>query len=127
MKIKGPGNFSVPPEPEPKGDNKKVGNFPSEKLVEQTSQPKARAEAQPATGMEKGLSEVARSAKAEGLKGEALAGKVVDTVLGEMFGKDFLSRPDAAALRDTIAPFVAQDEHLSSKLNNLLSRLANKG
>jgi len=127
MKIKGPGDFSVPPSPEFKGDDKKVGNFSTEKPVEQTTQPKARAESQPVSGMEKGLSEVARTVKAEGLKGEALAAKVVDTVLGEMFGKDFLSRPDAAALRDTIAPFVAQDEHLSSKLNNLLSRLANKG
>jgi hypothetical protein len=127
MKIKGPGEFSVPPSPEPKGDDKKVGNFPSEKVVEQTTQSKARAEAPPVSGMEKGLSEVARSMKTEGLKGEALATKVVDTVLGEMFGKDFLSRPDAVALRDTIAPFVAQDEHLSSKLNHLLSRLANKG
>ena len=126
MKIKGPGNFSVPPSPEPTGDDKKVGNFPADKTVDQTTQPKARTEAQPASGMEKGLSEVARSAKAEGLKGEALAARVVDTVLGEMFGKDFLSRPDAAALRDTIAPFVAQDEHLSSKLNNLLSRLGTK-
>ena len=116
----------MPPSPEPKGDDKKVGNFPSEKVVDQTAQPKTRTEAQPVSGMERGLSEVARSAKAEGLKGEALAAKVVDTVLGEMFGKDFLSRPDAAALRDTIAPFVAQDEHLSSKLNNLLSRLGNK-
>jgi hypothetical protein len=128
MKIKGPGNFSVPPSPEFKGDdNKKVGKFSTEKSVEQTTKPKERADTQAVSEMEKGLSEVAHSMKAEGLKGEALASKVVDTVLGEMFGKDFLSRPDAAALRDTIAPFVAQDEHLSSKLNNLLSRLANKG
>jgi len=127
MKIKGPGNYSGPPSPEvQKGDDKKVSKFPLDQGIEKTAQPKARAEAQSVSGMERGLSEVAPSAKAEGLKGEALAAKVVDTVLGEMFGKDFLSRPDAAALRDTIAPFVAQDEHLSSKLNSLLSRLANK-
>jgi hypothetical protein len=126
MKIKGPGNYSGPPPSEFPGEKKKVGNFPADKSVEQAPQKKVKTETQSVSQMEKGLSEVARSAKAEGLKGEALAAKVVDTVLGEMFGKDFLSRPDAAVLRETIAPFVAQDEHLSSKLNSLLSRLGNK-
>ena len=126
MKIKGQGNFSGPPPPEFKGDDKKVGKFELEKPIEQAEKAKSKAETQSISSLEKGLSEVARSAKEEGLKGEALASRVVDTVLGEMFGKDFLSRPDAKALRETIAPFVAQDEHLSSKLNGLLSRLGNK-
>ena len=126
MKIKGPGTFSGPPSPEFQESEKKAGKFPIEKPVEQAAQTKVRTETQSVSNLEKGLGEVARSVKAEGLKGEALAVKVVDTVLGEMFGKDFLSRPDAAALRETIAPFVAQDEHLSSKLNSLLSRLGNK-
>lgn len=126
MKIKGPGNYSGPPSTESKGDDKKVGKFPAEKAIEQAGQPKGKAETRAVSNLEKGLTEVARSAKAEGLKGEALASKVVDTVLSEMFGKDFPSRPDAAVLRETIAPFVAQDEHLSSKLNTLLSRLGNK-
>ncbi len=73
-----------------------------------------------------GLKEVARSVKAEGLKGEALTAKVVDTVLTQMFGKDFLSSPDAAALRETITRFLAQDEHLSTRINNLITRLGNK-
>ena len=126
MKIKGPGNYSGPPPTEFKGDDKKVGNFPANKPEEQVGLSRGKTETQPLSGMEKGLTEVARSVKSEGLKGEALASKVVDTVLGEMFGKDFLSHPDAKALRETIAPFVAQDEHLSSKLNSLLSRLGNK-
>ena len=126
MKIKGPGNYSGPPPPEVKGDDKKVGKFALEKPIEQAEKAKSKSETQSVSNLEKGLSEVARSVKSEGLKGEALASKVVDTVLGEMFGKDFLSRPDAAVLRETIAPFVAQDEHLSSKLNSLLSRLGNK-
>jgi|GEM_PF-3286409 len=126
MKIKGPGNYSVPPSSEFKGDEKKVGNFSTEKPLEQATQTKGKAETHSVSAMEKGLSEVARSVKSQGLKGEALATKVVDTVLGEMFGKDYLSHPDAAVLRDTIAPYVAQDEHLSSKLNSLLSRLGNK-
>ncbi|MCI0414273.1 hypothetical protein L0222_15955 [bacterium] len=128
MKIKGPGNYSGPPPPEPKGDDKKVGKFQPEKHVQQTQDTKAKAkgQAQSISSIEKGLSEVAKTAKAEGLKGEALAAKVVDTVLTEMFGKDFVSRPDAAALRETITPFVAQDEHLSSKLQSLITRLGNK-
>jgi len=126
MKIKGPGNYSVPPPPESKGDDKKVGKFQPEKYIQEPKETKAKGQIQSSSAFEKGLSEVAKTAKAEGLKGEALAAKVVDTVLSEMFGKDFLSRPDAATLRETITPFVAQDEHLSSKLQSLITRLGNK-
>jgi len=126
MKIKGPGNYSVPPPPEPKGDDKKVGKFQPEKYIQEPKETKAKGQTQNVSTLEKGLSEVAKTAKAEGLKGEALAAKVVDTVLTDMFGKDFLTRPDAAALRETITPFVAQDEHLSSKLQSLITRLGNK-
>lgn len=127
MKIKGPGNFSGPPPSDFKPEeDKKVGKFEPEKL--QQTGPQAKVKNQPlnASEFEKGLSEIARSAKSEGLKGEALAAKVVDTVLTEMFGKDFLSNPDATKLRETIIPFVAQDENLSNKINNLISRLGNK-
>jgi hypothetical protein len=126
MKIKGPGSYSGPPSPDFKGDEKKVGKFQPEKLQQGPEQAKAKTQTQTISDVEKGLSEVARAAKAEGLKGEALAAKVVDTVLSQMFGKEFLSHPDAAALRETITPFVAQDEHLSSKINNLISRMGNK-
>ena len=125
MKIKGPGNYSGPPSPEFKGDDKKVGKFQPENL-QGPETTKASSPKQPVSPMEQGLSEVARSAKAEGLKGEALTAKVVDTVLTQMFGKDFLSRPDANALRETIIPFLSQDEHLSGKINSLISRLGNK-
>jgi hypothetical protein len=126
MKIKGPGPYSGPPPPEPKGDDKKVGKFQPEKYSQEPQETKAKVQTQNVSQLEKGLSEVAKTAKAEGLKGAALAAKVVDTVLTEMFGKDFLTRPDAAALRETITPFVAQDEHLSSKLQSLITRLGNK-
>ncbi len=127
MKIKGPGNYSGPLPPEPQGDDKKVGKFqPEKKQIQEPQETKAKGQAPNVSAMEKGLSEVAKTAKAEGLKGEALAAKVVDTVLTQMFGEDFVSRPDAAALRETITPFVAQDEHLSSKLQSLMTRLGNK-
>lgn len=126
MKIKGPGNYSGPPPPEIQNDKKKVGKFEAEKIQKGPEETKAKAQTQNVSHLEQGLSEVAHAAKAEGLKGEALAAKVVDTVLTQMFGKDFLSRPDAAALRETITPFVAQDEHLSSKIAHLISRLGNK-
>ncbi len=127
MKIKGPGNFpEMPTPPEINGDGKKAGKFDPEKPVQNAQGPEAKAKTQPPSALEQGISEVARAAKAEGLKGEALASRVVDTVLSQMFGKDFLSRPDAAALRKTITPFVAQDEHLFSRLNSVLSRLGNK-
>jgi hypothetical protein len=126
MKIKGPGNYSGPPSPDFKGDDKKVGKFQPEKLQQGPEQAKAKTQTQNVSHLEKGLSDVARAAKAEGLKGEALTAKVVDSVLTQMFGEDFLSTPDAAAMRETITPFVAQDEHLSNKINNLISRLGNK-
>jgi hypothetical protein len=126
MKIKGPGNYSGPPPPESKGDEKKVGKFQPDKYTQEPQETKAKGQTQNVSTLDKQLSEVAKTAKAEGLKGEALAAKVVDTVLTDMFGKDFLTRPDAAALRETITPFVAQDEHLSSKLQNLITRLGNK-
>jgi hypothetical protein len=121
MKINRPG-FTGPPPAENKADDKKVGKFELNKEIQQPQEVRTKG----VSALESGLSEVARAAKAEGLKGEALASRVVDTVLGEVFGKDFMSRPDAAALRETIAPFVAQDEHLSAKINSLISRLGNK-
>ena len=124
MKIKGPGNYSGPPSPEFKGDDKKVGKFSENLQGPETT--KASSPKQTVSPLEQGLSEVARSAKAEGLKGEALTAKVVDTVLTQMFGKDFLSRPDATALRETMIPFLSQDEHLSGKINSLIARLGNK-
>jgi hypothetical protein len=126
MRIKGPGDLPGQQPIEPKRDEKKVGKFQPEKYIQEPQETKAKGQTQHVSHLEKELSEIAKSAKAEGLKGEALAAKVVDTVLSEMFGKDFLTRPDAAALRETITPFVAQDEHLSSKLQNLITRLGNK-
>lgn len=126
MKIKGPGNYSGPPSPDFKGDDKKVGKFQPEKLQQGPERTKPKTESQNVSDLERGLGEVARAAKSEGLKGEALTARVVDSVLTQMFGKDFLSHPDAAQLRETITPFVAQDEHLSNKINNLISRLGNK-
>ena len=126
MKIKGSGNIPASLPPEPTGDDKKVGKFQPEKQIQEPNQARSKGPAQNISAMEKGLSEVAKAAKEEGLKGEALAAKVVDTVLTQMFGEDFVSRPDAAALRETITPFIAQDEHLSSKLQSLMTRLGNK-
>jgi hypothetical protein len=120
MKIKGPGGYSgppVPPEPE------SVGSKPTSKFEPQSAevtQKKGAAAAEP-TPFEKGLQEIARTSRAGG--GEIPVGKIVDSVLEEVLGKDFASKPGGAAVKEAIVPLISQDEHLMGKLNSILSRL----
>lgn len=120
MKIKGPGSYSGPPAaPEPES-NKPVSKFePHEIQNAEVSQKKSAAPAK-LNDFEKGLQEIARTSRAGG---EIPVGKIVDTVLEEVLGKDFASKPGGAAMRDAIVPLVSQDEHLMGKLNSILSRL----
>ena len=125
MKIKGPANYSGPPPTETKTDATKAkAEFDPEKVGGE-SQPVRTRTHQPAP-WERGLSEIAHAIKAEGLQGEAVVGKVVDSVLENLFGKEFLSGRDAATMRETLTPFISQDELLMNKLNSVLSRLEKK-
>ena len=128
MKIKGPANYSGPPTPpDLKTDKgKSVAGFDPQKGAETPQSARAKGKAQEPASFEKSLSQIAKAIKAEGLQGEAMASKVVDSVLDEIFGKDFLSKPGAAAMRKTLSPFLSQDETVMNKLNNVLSRLEKK-
>ena len=122
MKIKGPGGYSgppVPPEPESVGSKPTSKFEPQEIQSAEATQKKSAAAAEP-TAFEKGLQEIART-RAGG--GEIPVGKIVDSVLEEVLGKDFASKPGGAAVKEAIVPLVSQDEHLMGKLNSILSRL----
>jgi len=123
MEIKGPGKYSGPPVPsEPEGVGKKPASKfePHEVQSTEVTQKKSAAPAEPST-FEKGLQEIARTSRAGG--GEIPVGKIVDTVLEEVLGKDFASKPGCAAIKEAIVPLIGQDEHLMGKLNSILSRL----
>src|SRR5262245_9923056 len=110
----------VPSEPE------SVETKPTSKFQQQETQTtevthkKGAAAAEP-TAFEKSLQEIARASRAGG--GEIPIGKIVDSVLEEVLGKDFASKPGGAAVKDAIVPLISQDEHLMGKLNSILSRL----
>lgn len=123
MKIKGPGGYSgppVPPEPESVGSKPTSKFEPQETKSAEVTQKKGAAAAEP-TSFEKGLQEIARTSRAGG--GEIPVGKIVDSVLEEVLGKDFASKPGGAAVKEAIVPLISQDEHLMGKLNSILSRL----
>jgi hypothetical protein len=127
MKIKGPPDYSGPPTP-PEfegGEKQNVSKAQSEKSLTETQIPEKLSPAR-ADALEKGLREVAELARKEGLDKEATIGKVVDTVLEQVMGKEFICGPEAASLRKAIAPLVSSDEYLMGKITNLLSRLGNK-
>jgi hypothetical protein len=122
MKIKGPGGYSgppVPPEPESVGSKPKSKFEPQETQAAEVTHKKSAAAGEP-TAFEKGLQEIAR-ARAGG--GEIPVGKIVDSVLEEVLGKDFALKPGGAAVKEAIVPLISQDEHLMGKLNSILSRL----
>jgi hypothetical protein len=122
MKIKGPGGYSGPPVPsEPESVGSKPTKFePQETKAAEVTQKKGAAATEP-TAFEKGLQEIARTSRAGG--GEIPVGKIVDSVLEEVLGKDFASKPGGAAVKEAIVPLISQDEHLMGKLNSILSRL----
>ena len=121
MKIKGPGYSGppVPPEPESVGSKPTSKFEPQETQSAEAMQKKGAAAAEP-TPFEKGLQEIARTSRAGG---EIPVGKIVDSVLEEVLGKDFASKPGGAAVKEAIVPLISQDEHLMGKLNSILSRL----
>ena len=122
MKIKGPGGYSGPPvPPEPESVGSKPTKFePQETQTAEVTHKKGAAATEP-TAFEKGLLEIARTSRAGG--GEIPVGKIVDSVLEEVLGKDFASKPGGAAVKEAIVPLISQDEHLMGKLNSILSRL----
>ena len=122
MKIKGPGGYSGPPvPPEPESVGSKPTKFePQETQTAEVTHKKGAAATEP-TAFEKGLQEIARTSRAGG--GEIPVGKIVDSVLEEVLGKDFASKPGGAAVKEAIVPLISQDELLMGKLNSILSRL----
>jgi hypothetical protein len=126
MKIKGPGDYPGLPVPSGPGEGKPAGKLDVQKGVEKTADAQIKGKVHEPTGFEKGLSSIAAAIRTEGLQGEAMVGRVVDSVLEEILGKDFASRPDSAAMRQILSPFISQDEVLMNKLNNVLSRLEKK-
>ena len=128
MKIKGSPDYPGPPTPpEPgKGEARVTPEFRADQASESKAVGNDKNKIQQPGSFEMALREVARSAKAEGLQGEAAAAKVVDKVLEDVLGKEFMSGPQAASIRQAIGPLVTQDEYLMGKLQSILSRLQNK-
>ena len=126
MKIKGPANYTPPVSPDSTGEKGKpesVSNFSPDSASSSAGlRPKGEKQVQ-SSSLENSLRELAKTTGKQGLQGEEKIGKIVDSILEEVMGKDFLSRPDAASLRAAITPLVAHDEHLSGKLNSILARL----
>ncbi len=122
MKIKGPGSYSGPPAPpEPEGvGSKPVSKFENKEVQASEVTNKKGAAAAGPTLFEQKLQEIAKTSRAGS---EIPVNKIVDTVLEDVLGKDFASRPGCAAVRDAIVPLINQDEHLMGKLNSILSRL----
>lgn len=139
MKIKGPADYSgppAPPEPEKGGSGEGVvspGRLAADQVSPQqqaeTVAAKGKSAADPARqpdAFEMELRDIARTVKDQGLHGEATAAKVVDRVLEDVMGKEFMSGPRGVEIRQAIGPLVSQDDHLMAKLNSILSRLENK-
>ncbi len=137
MKIKGPADYSgpaaTPPEPGKGGEEKISSGRQADRLLPQQTETAASAAATAGRGVRRqaGTFEVemegrARAMKTENLQGEAVAGRVVDSVLEDVLGKEFMSGPRADAIRQAIGPMVSQDENLMSRIHSILSRLENK-
>ena len=127
MKITGPGNYSGPPAPPEKtkgGEARGVSPFQQETTgVEEAASAGRKGAAGKPSLFEAGLREIAKAGKAGGLSGEATVGKVVDSVLEQVLGNDFQSKPGIEKLREAMIPMLSQDEVFMGKLNNVLSRL----
>lgn len=124
--IKGPSDYSTPPTPpESNGVEKKtVSKFESEPSggIDKGGST-GQKQTEISDSFEKDLREIAQTSGAKGPDGEASVHRIVDTVLQEVLGKDFMSRPEAARLKEAIAPMISQDEQMMNKLNSILSRL----
>ncbi|HSP06149.1 MAG TPA: hypothetical protein VLR94_03180 [Acidobacteriota bacterium] len=127
MKIKGPGNYPGLPAPpdEVKGGEAKgsVPFSPDAGGVQSTEASRKTSSAGKTDSFETSLREIAGTARKEGAPGAATINKVVDSVLEQMLGKEFLAKPEAASLKAAMVPMLGDDEHFMNKLSSILSRL----
>lgn len=125
MNIKPPDYSRPTTPPEPDGvDAKTISKSETEKAADVRANKTAAKEKFAAVDpFENCLREVAKASGPQGLKGEEAVHHIVDTVLQEVMGKDFMSKPDAGRVREAISPLISQDEQMMSKLNSILNRL----
>ena len=127
MKIKGPGNYSglpAPPEDVKGGEVKGKSSFsPDAGEVKGTDATAAGSVSGKASSFETNLRQIAGASGKEGVTGDATVNKVVDSVLEQMLGNEFLGKPEAASLKNAVVPMLSQDENFMSKLNHVLARL----
>jgi len=125
MKIKGPPDYPVPPTPpEQNGaDNKTVSKFDPGQTANIASAKPIGKEAEVTTHFEQSLKEIAKGSGPQQPGGPAAVERIVDSVLEEVMGKEFMSKPDAARLKDAIMPMINDDEPMMNKLNSILNRL----
>jgi hypothetical protein len=124
MKIdKKPPDYPVPPTPPENGaDNKTVSKFdPGQSNI--TSAKPTGKEAEVSTPFEQSLREIAKGSGTQESRGPAAVERVVNSVIEEVMGKEFMSRPDAARLKDALVPMIGEDEPMMNKLNSILNRL----
>jgi hypothetical protein len=125
--IKGPPNFSgpsAPSEPDP-GESKQLSKSQTD-AKSKVRGPEKSGVVSSTEAFENGLKEVAELARKQGIPKEATVAKVVDQVLEQVMGKEFLAKPEAASVREALTPLISSDEYLMGKLNSILSRLGNK-
>lgn len=124
MKIKPPDNSRPPTPPESDGvDKKTVSKFETDPAADAKANKLTGKEQVATDPFESCMREVAKTSGPQGLKGEEAVHRIVDTVLQEIMGKEFMSKPDAARLKEAISPMISQDEQMMSKLNSILNRL----
>jgi protein tyrosine/serine phosphatase len=125
MKIKGSPDFPVPPTPpEQNGaDNKTVSKFDPGQSSNITSARPSGKEGEVTSPFEQSLKEIAKSSGPQQPVGKAAAEHIVNSVLEEVMGKEFMSKPDAARLKDALVPMISEDEPMMNKLNSILNRI----
>jgi hypothetical protein len=124
MKIKPPDYSGSPTPPESDGvDKKTVSKFETGPAADVKANRTPGKEQVATDPFESCLREVSKTSGPQELKGEEAVHRIVDTVLQEIMGKEFMSKPDAARLKEAISPMISQDERMMSKLNSILNRL----
>ena len=126
MKIKGPPDYTGPPTPpESNGVEKKAvskfGTDPSADI--KPTSPANRKQPEVTDSFEKDLRKIAKTSGPQGPPGEEAVSQMVDSVLQEVLGKEFMSKPEAARLKEALVPMIHQDEQMMGKLGSLLNRL----
>lgn len=127
MKIKGPGNYSgipAPPEEVKKGEGSSNTSFnPEAGGVQNADTSRKNAQVAKTGIFEAKMQEIAKTSGKQGASAETNVNRVVDSVLEQMLGKDFLGKPEAASLKAAMVPMLSQDENFMNKLNGVLARL----